>query len=81
MPARTHTAVYPGTFDPPTFGHLDVVKRGRRLFDRIVVGVGHNPEKRTVFTIEERAEMLGDEKDSLLALAKKMTVWSSTRCF
>ncbi|MEM1424768.1 MAG: pantetheine-phosphate adenylyltransferase [Planctomycetota bacterium] len=58
MPSRTHTAVYPGTFDPPTFGHLDVIKRGRSLFDRVVVGVGHNPEKRTVFTIEERAEML-----------------------
>lgn len=58
MPSRTHTAVYPGTFDPPTFGHLDVIKRGRKLFDRVVVGVGHNPEKRTVFDIEERASML-----------------------
>ncbi len=60
MGNRTHTAVYPGTFDPPTFGHLDVIKRGRRLFDRVVVGVGHNPEKRTVFDIHERADMLRD---------------------
>lgn len=66
MPTSTHTAVYPGTFDPPTFGHLDVIKRGRRLFDRVVVGVGHNPEKRTVFTIAERAEMLRELVDEMV---------------
>ena len=54
-----HVALYPGTFDPVTFGHLDVIRRGRRLFDRVVVGVGHNPEKDTLFSAEERLAMLG----------------------
>ncbi|GAB4548323.1 MAG: pantetheine-phosphate adenylyltransferase [Phycisphaerales bacterium] len=67
MPHRTHTAVYPGTFDPPTFGHLDVITRGRRLFDRVVVGVGHNPEKRTVFSIEERADMMRELVEEIVA--------------
>jgi pantetheine-phosphate adenylyltransferase len=38
-------AVFPGTFDPLTLGHLDVINRGRKLFDRLIVAVGHNPEK------------------------------------
>lgn len=54
----SHIAVYPGSFDPPTYGHLDVIERGRRIFDRVVVGVGRNPEKATLFTPEERIEML-----------------------
>jgi len=53
-----HIAFYPGSFDPPTFGHLDVVIRGRRLFDHIVVGVGQNPSKRTLFSVDERLSML-----------------------
>ena len=57
-PSTVHVALYPGSFDPPTFGHLDVIQRGRRLFDRIVVGIGQNPEKRSLFTAEERLEML-----------------------
>jgi pantetheine-phosphate adenylyltransferase len=55
---RRHIAVYPGSFDPVTYGHLDVVERGRRLFDHVVVGVGENPEKDTLFTAKERLEML-----------------------
>jgi pantetheine-phosphate adenylyltransferase len=58
MPAHQHIACFPGSFDPPTFGHLDVVSRGRRLFDRIVVGVGQNPDKDTLFTADERLDML-----------------------
>lgn len=58
MPAGAHIACYPGSFDPATFGHLDVVMRGRRMFDRVVVGVGRNPEKDTLFTQEERTDML-----------------------
>lgn len=56
--SRVHVALYPGSFDPPTFGHLDVIRRGRRLFDRLVVGIGRNPEKRTLFTDAERHSML-----------------------
>lgn len=56
--SQRHVAFYPGSFDPPTFGHLDVVARGRRLFDHLVVGVGKNPSKATLFTADERVDML-----------------------
>ncbi|HVZ93267.1 MAG TPA: pantetheine-phosphate adenylyltransferase [Phycisphaerales bacterium] len=56
--AKPHVAFYPGSFDPATYGHLDVVARGRRLFDRLVVGVGLNPEKETLFSADERAAIL-----------------------
>jgi len=51
-------AIYPGSFDPPTNGHLDIVERSARLFDRVVVGVGRNLAKKTVFTAEERIELM-----------------------
>jgi len=53
-------AIYPGSFDPVTNGHIDVVERGLRIFDKIVVAILHNPNKRGLFTIEERMEMLQD---------------------
>jgi len=52
------TAVYPGTFDPVTNGHIDVIDRALKMFDKIVVAVTDNPDKRPLFTIEERKEML-----------------------
>lgn len=51
-------AVYTGMFDPAHFGHLDVIDRGSRVFDRIVVGVGDNPEKSPLFSQEERVHLL-----------------------
>jgi pantetheine-phosphate adenylyltransferase len=51
-------AIYPGTFDPPTNGHLDIVDRAARLFDRVVIGVGRNLSKKTVFTAEERVALM-----------------------
>lgn len=51
-------AVYTGTFDPVHLGHLDVIARGSRLFDRLIVGVGVNPDKATLFTIEERVKLI-----------------------
>jgi pantetheine-phosphate adenylyltransferase len=51
-------AVYPGTFDPITLGHLDVMQRASRLFDRLIVGVGVNIEKETMFTAEERRQLI-----------------------
>jgi pantetheine-phosphate adenylyltransferase len=51
-------AVFPGQFDPITNGHLDVIQRGLRLFDEIVVAIGVNPEKRELFTLDEREEMV-----------------------
>jgi pantetheine-phosphate adenylyltransferase len=52
------TALYPGSFDPLTLGHLDLIARGSRLFDRLVVAVADNPRKRPLFTVAERVEML-----------------------
>lgn len=51
-------AIYPGSFDPITNGHIDMVERGLRLFDKIIVCILCNPGKETLFTIEERLEML-----------------------
>ena len=51
-------AVYPGSFDPFTLGHLDIVQRASRLFDRLVIGVGINLEKQPLFTVEERVELI-----------------------
>ena len=60
QPPRSHIALYPGSFDPVTYGHLDVIARGRRIFDRLVVGVGHNPDKESLFTADERVSMVRD---------------------
>ncbi|TVQ63098.1 MAG: pantetheine-phosphate adenylyltransferase [Phycisphaerales bacterium] len=57
MPTKEHVAIYPGSFDPMTYGHLDVVRRGRRLFDRLIVAVGRHPGKTSLFTIEERVDL------------------------
>ena len=51
-------AVFPGQFDPITSGHVDVIRRGVKLFDELVVGVGINPEKREMFTLDERVDMI-----------------------
>ena len=50
--------IYPGSFDPVTVGHMDVIHRARRLFDRVVVAVLHNPAKAGCFPVEERLDML-----------------------
>ena len=52
------TAVYPGSFDPVTNGHLDVITRGANLFDRVIVGVLHNSAKSPLFSAEERVKIL-----------------------
>ena len=52
------TAVYPGSFDPVTKGHLDIIKRATRMFDKLIVGVLINSAKTPLFTIEERVELL-----------------------
>ena len=51
-------AIYPGSFDPITNGHLDVIERASRLFDEVIVAVAHNVEKQPLFTLEERLEIL-----------------------
>jgi pantetheine-phosphate adenylyltransferase len=54
---REHLAIYAGSFDPITLGHLDVLKRARRLFDGIVLAIGRNPDKPSLFSMEERQQM------------------------
>lgn len=58
-PVKTgeHIAVYAGSFDPITLGHLDVLQRARLMFDRIVLGIGHNPDKPALFSFDERQDM------------------------
>lgn len=51
-------AIYPGSFDPVTNGHIDIVERGLKLFDKIIVAILYNPAKKSLFTVEERVEML-----------------------
>ena len=55
---RVHTAVYPGSFDPLTNGHLDIIRRGTRLFDRILVAVLENEGKAPLFSVAERMELI-----------------------
>lgn len=52
------TAVYAGSFDPPTYGHLWMIERGLALFDRLIVAIGSNPAKKYSFPVEQRLEML-----------------------
>ena len=52
------TALCPGSFDPPTNGHIDVIERSSRYFDKVIVAVTTNPSKKSLFTVEERKEML-----------------------
>jgi len=53
-------AIYPGSFDPVTNGHLDIIERGCKLFDEIIIAILVNPEKQPFFSVEERGEMLND---------------------
>ena len=59
------TGVYPGTFDPITLGHMDIIRRGAKLVDRLVIGVTTNPSKSPMFTIEERMETVQREVASV----------------
>lgn len=52
------TAVYPGSFDPVTNGHLDIIRRGAALFDRVIVAILHNPSKQGLFPVDRRLDML-----------------------
>ena len=51
-------AIYPGTFDPVTYGHLDIIKRAQEIFPDLIVAVAHNPHKRPLFSVSERVAML-----------------------
>ena len=67
MPAdRHHLALYAGSFDPITLGHLDVLGRARGIFDSLVLGIGDNPEKPALFSFEERIEMATQLVDEMV---------------
>ncbi len=57
---NTRRAIFPGSFDPLTNGHLDIIKRSQPLFDEIIVAVLNNPEKNPLFSVEERCAMIGE---------------------
>jgi len=63
--STTRIGVYPGTFDPITLGHADIIRRGSKLCDRLVIGVTTNPSKNPMFSFEERCEMVRAEVDRL----------------
>jgi pantetheine-phosphate adenylyltransferase len=63
---QRHLAIYPGSFDPVTFGHLDVIRRGRKLFDELIVAVGRNPGKEALFSADERVKMTRELVKQLL---------------
>ncbi|HOV59886.1 MAG TPA: pantetheine-phosphate adenylyltransferase [Candidatus Hydrogenedentes bacterium] len=56
--SESRKAVYPGSFDPPTLGHLDLIRRAARIFDEVIVAIAVNEAKQALFSIEERVEML-----------------------
>ena len=51
-------AIYPGSFDPVTYGHIDLIKRAQDIFSEIIVAVAHNPQKKPLFSVKERLDML-----------------------
>jgi pantetheine-phosphate adenylyltransferase len=55
---KSKIALYPGTFDPVTYGHIDLIKRASRIFGKVIVAVAHNPQKGILFSAEERVNML-----------------------
>jgi pantetheine-phosphate adenylyltransferase len=62
-------AIYPGSFDPVTNGHLDVIKRAARIFDRVIVAVADNTSKKELFSIQERVELLKEATKSIKNVA------------
>ena len=66
------TAVYPGTFDPITYGHIDVIKKSLKIFDRIVVATTNNTDKDYFFSIEERLNIINHSLFKDLKLKKNL---------
>ncbi|MGD9730704.1 MAG: pantetheine-phosphate adenylyltransferase [Desulfamplus sp.] len=55
---RERIAIYPGSFDPLTNGHMDIIERGLKIFDKVIIAVLYNPAKKSLFSVEERLEMI-----------------------
>ncbi|MFH2060121.1 MAG: pantetheine-phosphate adenylyltransferase [Pseudomonadota bacterium] len=58
MPNTSKTAIYPGSFDPLTNGHIDIIERALEIFDKVIIAILHNPSKKVMFTMDERVEMI-----------------------
>lgn len=58
MTAQKKTAIYPGSFDPLTNGHIDIIERALDIFDQVIIAVLHNPNKKVLFTMDERVKMI-----------------------
>ena len=58
MPQKNRIAIYPGSFDPLTNGHIDIIERALEIFDKVIVAVLNNPSKNALFTMEERVQMI-----------------------
>ena len=67
-------AIYPGSFDPVTLGHLDIIQRAARNFDELIVGVLNNQSKYPLFTVEERVKMLEEVSGKILNV-KILTIY------
>lgn len=70
----TVTAIYPGTFDPITNGHIDIIIRSLKSFDHIIVGIGPNPKKTTLFSLEERISMVKECLSTIPNASSKISV-------
>ena len=73
------TAIYPGSFDPITFGHIDIVERASTLFDKVILGVAESQSKNPLFSVEERIELIAEifkdnEKIEVLGYSQQLTV-------
>tara|TARA_Y100000591_G_scaffold258845_1_gene231087 strand:- start:29 stop:523 length:495 start_codon:yes stop_codon:yes gene_type:complete len=67
----TNTAIYPGTFDPITYGHIDVIRKSLKIFDKVIVAAAENLNKNYLFSIDERVEIIKDSLFKDLKLNKK----------
>ena len=72
-------AIYPGSFDPITFGHIDIVDRAASLFDKVILGVAESQSKNPLFTVDERIELISDifkdnSKIEVIGYSKQLTV-------
>lgn len=70
----TKTAIYPGTFDPITFGHIDLIKRAAQLFDNLIIGVAKDNSKNPLFTLDERVALVEQEVKIFQQEGKNITV-------
>lgn len=74
MTSHAHIAVYPGTFDPITLGHMDLIRRAVKLADKLIIAVARDTSKTPVFSLEERAELVREEIKCLGEDAKRIEV-------